>query len=292
MNFEKVLNERIDFINKGLKTYLKPQYPEIIYEAMGYSVFAGGKRLRPLLLLGACEACGGDIKEALPFACAIEIIHTYTLIHDDLPAMDNDDYRRGKLTCHKAFSEDIAILAGDGLLNMGFEIMLEAAVKGNDPKFTKAAYTVGSLCGVKGTIGGQVVDLLSETKKADEKTLLYIHKAKTAALIEAALKAGAIIGGADEDTLNKLETAANKLGLAFQIKDDLLDITSTAEVLGKPIGSDDKNGKSTYISVFGLEKAQEDYLNLSEEANEIFESLGEEGAFLAEYCRRLVDRIN
>lgn len=292
MDFEKVLADRLEQINSGLEAYLKPNYPEIIYKAMGYSVFAGGKRLRPLLLLSACEAVGGDMREAMPFACAIEMIHTYTLIHDDLPAMDNDDYRRGKLTCHKAFSEDIAILAGDGLLNMAFEIMLKAALDGNDPKYIKAAYTIGSLCGVKGTVGGQVVDLLSEDKKADEETLLYIHRAKTAALIEAALKAGAIIGGAGKLQLSALKDAALKLGLAFQIKDDLLDITSSDEVLGKPVGSDDKNGKSTYVSVFGRERAEADYKRLSEEANEILGGFGEKGAFLAEYCRRLADRVN
>ncbi|MCD8157806.1 MAG: polyprenyl synthetase family protein [Clostridiales bacterium] len=292
MNFEKILNERIELVNERLKAYLKPQYPEVIYEAMGYSVFAGGKRLRPLLLLGACEAAGGDLEEALGFACAIEMIHTYTLINDDLPAMDNDDFRRGKPTCHKAFSEDIAILAGDGLLNLGFETMLSDAVSKGDLKYTKAALTVGELCGVKGTIGGQVVDLLSEEKKADEETLLYIHKAKTSALIQAALKAGAIIGGADEKTLSEFDEIGYKLGIAFQIKDDILDITSTTEVLGKPVGSDDKNGKSTYVSVFGFEKANEDYLKLSREVCELLDKFGEKGAFLRTYAEKLIDRVN
>ncbi|MCD7905803.1 MAG: polyprenyl synthetase family protein [Clostridiales bacterium] len=292
MDFEKVLNERIELVNEGLRAYLKPRYPEIIYEAMGYSVFAGGKRLRPLLLLGACEAVGGDISEALGFACAIEMIHTYTLIHDDLPAMDNDDFRRGKPTCHKAFSEDIAILAGDGLLNLGFEVMLSEAVKKGGAEYTRAALTIGELCGVKGTIGGQVVDLLSEEKKADEETLLYIHKTKTAALIQAALKAGAIIGGADHKALSSLDEIGYKMGIAFQIKDDILDITSTTEVLGKPVGSDDKNNKSTYVSVFGFDRANEDYLRLSEEVCRLLDDFGEKGAFLRAYAEKLIDRIN
>ncbi len=292
MDFEKVLNEKIVLVNSELEKYLKPRYPEVIYEAMGYSVFAGGKRLRPLLLLGACEAVGGKTADALGFACAIEMIHTYTLIHDDLPAMDNDDFRRGKPTCHKAFSEDIAILAGDGLLNLGFETMLSEAVKKGEPKYTRAALTVGELCGVKGTIGGQVVDLLSEEKKADEETLLYIHKTKTAALIQAALKAGAIIGGADEETLSTFDDIGCKMGIAFQIKDDILDITSTTEVLGKPVGSDDKNGKSTYVSVFGFDRANEDYLRLSEEVCGLLDKFGEKGAFLREYAGRLTYRVN
>ncbi len=286
------LNERIDLINSNFKKYLSPIYPELIYEAMGYSVFAGGKRLRPLLLIGACEAVGGNIEDALPFACAIEMIHTYTLIHDDLPAMDNDDYRRGKLTCHKKFSEDIAILAGDGLLNLAFETMLETASQKRDFKYVDAALTIGNLCGVKGTVGGQVVDLLSEDKKADEKTLLYIHDKKTAALIQAALMAGAIIGGGSKDDISKFESIGYDLGIAFQIKDDILDVTSTTEVLGKPVGSDDKNNKSTYISIFGMEKAQKDYKELSERASQKLKDFGDGANFLYEYSKLLTDRIN
>ncbi|MCD8090125.1 MAG: polyprenyl synthetase family protein [Clostridiales bacterium] len=292
MDFEKVLNEKIELINEGLKNYLKPKYPPLIYQAPRDRGFAGATRLRPLLLPGACEAVGGNPADALGFACAIEMIHTYTLIHDDLPAMDNDDFRRGKPTCHKAFSEDIAILAGDGLLNLGFETMLSEAVSRGDLKYTKAALTIGELCGVRGTIGGQVVDLLSEEKKADEETLLYIHKTKTAALIQAALKAGAVIGGADSETLSALDEIGYKMGIAFQIKDDILDITSTTEVLGKPVGSDDKNGKSTYVSVFGFERANEDYLRLSEEVCGLLEKFGEKGAFLCEYAKRLINRVN
>lgn len=292
MTFDEKLKKMTDLINNRLRELLAPEYPEIIYEAMAYSVFAGGKRLRPLLLLGACEAVGGDMSEALDFACAIEMIHTYTLIHDDLPAMDNDDLRRGMPTCHKKFSEDIAILAGDGLLNLGFETMLERASKQQDMRYLRAAGTIGSLCGVRGTIGGQVADLLSEGHKADKDVLLYIHEKKTAALIQAALKAGAIIGGAGEDELEQLDKIGYKMGIAFQIKDDLLDITSTAEVLGKPIGSDEKNQKSTYITVFGIEKAEEDYLRLSGEVCEGLARFGKRGQFLSEYSQKLIDRIN
>lgn len=291
MNFADIMSQRIDIINSELKKHLTPKYPEVIYDAMAYSVFAGGKRLRPLLLLGACDAVGGSLEEALPFAAAIEMIHTYTLIHDDLPAMDNDDYRRGKLTCHKRFSEDIAILAGDGLLNLGFETMLNAAVLSKDIKFTRAAAVIGGYCGVKGTIGGQVADLLSEHTKADGKTLLTIHELKTAALIQAALKAGAVIGGGSDRQLKKFEEIGYNMGIAFQIKDDILDVTSTTEVLGKPVGSDDKNEKSTYISIFGMEQAERDYLEYSQKACNMLDEFGEKGAFLREYAKRLIDRI-
>ncbi len=289
---KELLNKRIDIINSELKKYLSPVYPEIIYEAMGYSVFAGGKRMRPLLLLGACEAVGGNVDDALPFACAIEMIHTYTLIHDDLPAMDNDDYRRGKLTCHKKYSEDIAILAGDGLLNLAFEIMLETAASKKDFRYVDAALTIGNLCGVKGTVGGQTADLLSENKKADEKTLMYIHDKKTAALIQAALKAGAIIGGGSEEDIGRLEAIGYDMGIAFQIKDDILDITSTTEILGKPVGSDYKNNKTTYVSVFGMEKAQKDYEMLSERAARGLKDFSDNSSFLYEYSKLLTARIN
>ncbi|MGN1319357.1 MAG: polyprenyl synthetase family protein [Lachnospirales bacterium] len=290
MGFDESLKSKIDLVNEELKKYLTCQYPERLYEAMGYSVFAGGKRLRPVLMLAACEAVGGNIKEALPFACAIEMIHTYSLIHDDLPAMDNDDYRRGKLTCHKQFDEATAILAGDCLLNYAFEIMTETVYKKFEKKYARAAEIIAQYSGTKGMIVGQVVDIESENKKIDDKTLMYIHDNKTGGLIKAALMAGAIIGGANDDQISSFEKIGYNMGMAFQIKDDILDVTSTQEVLGKPVFSDEKNNKITYVSLYGLKTAQEDYLTLSEGACKLIRDFGEKASFLEEYAKKLVDR--
>lgn len=291
MNFSAELNKKIDLINKKLDEILSPEYPEIIYEAMRYSVFAGGKRLRPVLLLSACEAVGGNIEDALPFACAMEMIHTYSLIHDDLPAMDNDDFRRGNPTCHKKFDEGIAVLAGDCLLNYAFEIMLNEAVKNNNLHLTRAAKIIGELAGTKGMIVGQVADVISEDKPVSEEMLMYIHNNKTGGLIKAALMAGAVIGGADDETVAKLEAVGKDMGIAFQIQDDILDVTSTTEVLGKPVFSDEKNNKTTYVSMFGLEKAKSDYAELSSKTINAIQQL-ENSEFLCEYAKQLVKRIN
>lgn len=290
MEYKDKLNERIELINGALRKYLKPKYPERLYEAMNYSVFAGGKRMRPVLLLSACEAVGGDINKALPFACAMEMIHTYSLIHDDLPAMDNDDFRRGKPTCHKQFDEALAILAGDGLLTMAFEVMLEAVCKENERSFAKAARLIANYSGSEGMLVGQVVDIESEGKKIDDKTLMFIHDNKTGGLIKAALMAGALIGGADGDTVRNLEKIGYNMGIAFQIKDDILDLTSTQEVLGKPVLSDVKNEKQTYVSLYGLDNAQQDYETLSEGAVKMIGDLGEKADFLKWYAQSLVNR--
>lgn len=291
MIFKEELDKKIELVDSRLKELLAPKMPEIIYEAMGYSVFAGGKRLRPILVLAACEACGADEKKALDFACAMEMIHTYSLIHDDLPAMDNDDYRRGMLTNHKKFGEDVAILAGDGLLTLAFETMLAYAVKANDMAYTRAAEVIARLSGSYGMLVGQVVDVTSEGKKISAQTLEYIHNNKTGGLIKAALIAGGIIAGADEKTLKLLEEIGADMGLAFQIKDDILDVTSTTEVLGKPVFSDEKNEKVTYISLYGMDKAQSDYELLSNRAVENIARLGENAEFLREYAVKLIDRI-
>lgn len=291
MDFNMELNNKIELINKELDKYLEIRYPEIIYEAMRYSVFAGGKRLRPVLLLGACEAVGGNIEKALPFACALELIHTYSLIHDDLPAMDNDDFRRGKKTCHKMFDEGTAILAGDCLLNYAFEIMLNAVAQGEEKSLVKAAQIISELSGTKGMLVGQVVDVVSENKPVDEKTLMYIHDNKTGGLIKAALMAGALIGGANEEQVQKFQTIGYNMGIAFQIQDDILDVTSTTDVLGKPVFSDEKNNKTTYVSMFGLEKAQADYLALSQKTIDEIQKF-ENSYFLLEYAKKLVSRIN
>lgn len=291
MDFNLELNNKMELINKKLDEYLEIKYPEIIYEAMRYSVFAGGKRLRPMLLLAACETVGGNIEKALPFACAMEMIHTYSLIHDDLPAMDNDDFRRGKKTCHKMFDEGIAILAGDCLLNYAFEIMFNAVAEGGNKNCIEAAKIISEFSGTKGMLVGQVVDVISEDKPVDEKTLMYIHDNKTGGLIKAALMAGALVGGANEQQVKIFEKIGYNMGIAFQIKDDILDVTSTTDVLGKPVFSDEKNNKTTYVTMFGLEKAQADYLALSEKTIEEINRF-ENCDFLREYAEKLVSRIN
>ena len=288
-----MFDELIKQIDKCLEGFLKPVYPEKIYEAMGYSVMAGGKRMRPLLMLLAFKAVGGDESDEriMSTACALEMIHTYSLIHDDLPAMDNDDLRRGKPTCHKQFDEATAILAGDGLLTYAFQLMLCDPTLEFKPKYTRAAAEIAYLSGMGGMLVGQAVDVESEGKQIDAKTLEYIHKNKTGGLIKAALKAGGIIGGADEETLKLLEEIGEDMGYAFQIKDDILDITSTEEVLGKPILSDEKNQKVTYVSLYGLEKAQKDYEKLSLAALEKTKRLGERAKPLYDYIESLVDRV-
>ena len=288
-----MFEDMIKSIDETLAKLLKPVYPERIYEAMGYSVMAGGKRLRPLLMLLAYKAVGGDESNTriMKTACALEMIHTYSLIHDDLPAMDNDDLRRGKPTCHKQFDEATAILAGDGLLTYAFQVMLEDETGKYEPKYTRAAFELARLSGMSGMLVGQAVDVESEGRQIDAKTLDFIHKNKTGGLIKAALMAGGIIGGADEGTIKLLEEIGEDVGLAFQIKDDILDVTSTTEVLGKPVFSDEKNQKVTYISLYGLEKAQSDYAALSESAIKKAEKLGEKAKPLCDYLKSLTDRI-
>ncbi len=293
MNCKEVLNIKAKEIDGYLEQYLPKQkeYPSEIFEAMRYSIFAGGKRLRPVLLLSTCEMLGGNSKEAIPFACAIEMIHTYSLIHDDLPAMDNDDYRRGKLTSHKKFGEALAILAGDGLLHHAMEIMANACVENCSEKTVKAMQAIAQGAGVYGMLSGQVVDVLSEGKEIDEKTMYFIHKNKTAAMLQGALKAGAILAGATKQQVEMMEQAGEKLGVAFQIADDVLDITSSLEELGKPVHSDEKNEKNTYVTIYGIEKSKEMIQNLSQEAICIFKTFSK-GTFLAELTQYLIDRKN
>lgn len=291
MDFNKELSYKMNLIEESLKKYTEKKYPNIIYDAMNYSLFAGGKRIRPILMLSACEAVGGDIKDAIPFACALEMIHTYSLIHDDLPAIDDDDYRRGKPTCHKVFDESMAILAGDGLLNTAFELMTKAVEEKFEMRFAKASRIIASASGTSGMIGGQVVDIISENKPIDSATLIYIHSNKTAALIKAALQAGAIIGRGNVEQIDTFDKIGYTIGLAFQIKDDILDITGTLEVLGKPVFSDVRNKKTTYVSLHGMKKSEEDYKKLSLDAVELTERFGEKGKFLTEYSKMLIDRI-
>lgn len=294
MNCKQILEQKAKQIDKYLEQYLpsEKEYPSIIFEAMRYSVFAGGKRLRPVLLLSACETLGGDTEKAIPFACAIEMIHSYSLIHDDLPAMDNDDYRRGMLTNHKKFGEDIAILAGDGLLHHAFEIMSDACVKYCSEKTVKAMQAIAHGAGVFGMLSGQVADVISEGKQIDEKTMYFIHKNKTAAMLQGALKAGALLAGGTEQHIKLMEQAGEKIGVAFQIADDILDVTSTFQELGKPVHSDEKNEKNTFVTMYGIEASQKMVQTLSEEAIAIFQTFGEKADFLIELTQYLMKRKN
>ncbi|MDR2903817.1 MAG: polyprenyl synthetase family protein [Clostridiales bacterium] len=290
MTFERALAEKIKTVEAAVLGCLSPVYPEAVYEAMRYSVAAGGKRLRPVLLLSVCELFGGQAAEALPFACAIEMIHTYSLIHDDLPAMDDDDFRRGKLTNHRVFGEAIAILAGDGLLNMAYETMAAACEAQPAAKNIRALRVIAEAAGVSGMIGGQTADILSEYKNADSRELLYIHKHKTGALIAAAMRAGALLGGASAAETENVGGIGEKLGLAFQIKDDILDVTGSLEKLGKNIRADERSHKTTYVSVHGLERAQKDYMALCEEIAAAIGALSGDNQFLLRLSEKLTGR--
>lgn len=275
------LKETAAVVESCLDKYLplRDTYEKTIYEAMRYSALGGGKRIRGVLTLVSCMMAGGKSEDAYPFAAAIEMIHAYSLIHDDLPAMDNDDFRRGKPTNHKKFGEAMAILAGDGLLGLAFETVLK-----NAPAEDKTwdALKLMSICaGPDGMLGGQVVDMESENKEIGYDELVYLQQHKTGALIKASCLMGAIIGGADDGLKNKLELYAKNIGLAFQIKDDILDVEGDGDVLGKPIGSDAESGKSTFVTACGLEKSKEMVKTLSEEAAAAVSGINEYGDFLA-----------
>ncbi|WP_128425941.1 polyprenyl synthetase family protein [Gudongella oleilytica] len=259
-------NEYLRLIDEGLMNAIKSRTPyELeISQAMEYSLFTGGKRLRPLMTIKAYEMYHDYIYKALPYAIAIEMIHTYSLIHDDLPAMDNDDYRRGKLTSHKVFGEAMAILAGDGLLNLAFETMLSAAKESCDMESIKAMQEIARASGCKGMIGGQAIDLRSELESMDEESLLFMYKSKTAALIQASIISGAILGGADSEHIEKLRDFGLRLGLAYQIQDDLLDDEK-----------DESIEKCTYLSFHSREEAEKKVLELSNRAVSILDSLDE-----------------
>lgn len=262
INFETELEEKIELINNELKKQLKVDYPEIVWEAMRYSVFSDGKRIRPVILLAVCQALGGKTAQALPFACALEMIHTYSLIHDDLPAMDDDDIRRGGPSNHIVYGEAMATLAGDALLNRAFEIMANYCVFDNNLNNIQAMAKIAKYAGAYGMIGGQVMDVRLEGANPTEQELEYVYTNKAAKLFMAAFGAGAHIAGANNNAVSNLENIGQQLGIAFQIKDDLLDL-SGSPVFGKPPGSDEKNKKSTYVSVFGAERAEELFTQLS-----------------------------
>jgi geranylgeranyl diphosphate synthase type II len=252
------------------------QYPETLYEAMRYSLLAGGKRLRPILCLASCELAGGSAAVAMPTACALEMIHTMSLIHDDLPAMDNDDYRRGRLTNHKVYGDDVAILAGDALLTYAFEHVATQTQGAAPERVLRVIAGLGKAVGGEGLVGGQIVDLASEgNPDVTLETLTYIHNHKTAALLEISVTSGAILAGASDGDVENLRQYAQRIGLAFQIVDDILDITSTPETLGKSVGKDVAAQKVTYPSLWGLEESRRQADQLVEAAKESLAGFGE-----------------
>ena len=267
-DFKRYMLETAEEINVALDAALPMQHPETVHEAMRYSLLAGGKRIRPALCLAACELVGGDRKLAIPTACALEMIHTMSLIHDDLPSMDNDDFRRGKPTCHKVYGEEIAILAGDALLSYSFEHIARRTENVAPERVLEVIAEVGRAVGAEGLVAGQVVDIQSEGAGAEVgvETLKYIHEHKTAALLEASVVSGAILGGAAPRQVEKLRQYALKIGLAFQVIDDILDCTQTSEQLGKTAGKDLATAKTTYPSLLGMEKSKEIAATLIAEA--------------------------
>ncbi|WP_313562062.1 polyprenyl synthetase family protein [Ruminiclostridium cellobioparum] len=261
-------------------------------EAMLYSLMAGGKRLRPSLALATAEIFEKEPREVIAFACAIEMIHTYSLIHDDLPAMDNDDYRRGKLTNHKVFGEAMAILAGDALLNLAYETMIKDALTGNSMAKLKAMEVISRYAGSLGMIGGQVIDLNGEGRRVDSDELKAMHKLKTGALIKAPVEASAIISGAGEKEFAALSNYAANLGLAFQIKDDILDVEGSMEEMGKKPGSDALCDKSTYVTLYGLDKSKQLLQDVTSEGIAFLADFGSRADFLRELASALATRSN
>ena len=297
-DFNELLNKKAEEAYDLIKVYIPKEegLQKRVAEAMNYSFNSGGKRLRPLFMIESYRLFGGkDLSKIAPFMAAIEMIHTYSLIHDDLPAMDNDDYRRGRLTNHKMFDEATAILAGDGLLNFAFETVSKAMKEETDIDMLKRMVAANEVlsrkAGIYGMIGGQIVDLEMEHKKdVSLDTLLFIHKCKTAALIEASLMIGAIIAGASDEDVKKMENAGYNTGLAFQIQDDILDVTGDSAVLGKSVGSDEKNEKTTYVSLKGLKESGDEQKRLSEEAVEIVKGLSKDDPFLCDLIEYLITR--
>jgi Geranylgeranyl pyrophosphate synthase len=288
---KEYIRRQAALIDRALDEMLPPAYPPAIYEAMRYSLFAGGKRLRPTLLMAAADAAGGDGTRYLRVAGGLEMIHTYSLIHDDLPAMDNDDYRRGKLTNHRAYGDGLAILAGDGLLTVAFETMLSQPGVAADT-LVAVVREVAAAAGAAGMVGGQTVDLLAAGKDIDGDTLRYMHRAKTGALFKASIRAGAMLAGASAAKLASLTAYAEQFGLAFQITDDILDVTGDETKLGKPVGSDAKNNKVTYVSLYSLAEARQMAAAAVAAALEALEGFGPEAAVLRELVNYLLTRDN
>lgn len=297
------MNQEFKQYKELVEKHLLDFLPEIdhksitVYDAMKYSLTAGGKRLRPVLLLAACDFAGGDIKEAIPYACALEYIHTYSLIHDDMPEMDNDDLRRGMPTNHKMFGEAMALLAGDGLLSSAFEAMTKDSLIyfDNHEKLKRrvsAAYEIAKNAGCRGMVAGQVADIEAESKQCSKEMLDYIHINKTAALIMGAVRAGALLGGADTKMLNDLTLYAENLGLAFQIADDILDVIGDEKELGKKTGVDSELNKATYPALYGLEASQKRLHELTVNAVEALADYYDNAEFFTDLVKDLEVRVN
>ena len=296
VNFQDELKKRTEEIEKVLASYLPKEegFARTMAQAMNYSVKAGGKRLRPMMILETLRMFGGDEKFAYPFMAAMEMIHTHSLVHDDLPAIDNDDYRRGRLTTHKVYGEAMGVLSGVALLNYAYEVMFTAFDLGKDEKsqarIIKALKIMSHKTGIYGMLGGQSVDVENDGKPMSREMLDYIYENKTSALIQASMMTGAVLGGASPEEVSVIEKAAGNIGLAFQIQDDILDVTSTAEELGKPIHSDEKNHKTTYVTLMGIQDASRQVAKLSEEAVQLLEGMDKNNEFLFTLVRELVER--
>lgn len=300
MDFNQKLEDRVKETESVIKAYLPVEdgWAKTVMEAMNYSVNAGGKRLRPMLMAETYRLFGGADQVIEPFMAAIEMIHTYSLVHDDLPAMDNDEYRRGRKTTWVVYGDAMAVLAGDGLLNYAFETALKSfeMPQRDCGRCARALSILAKKAGIYGMIGGQTADIEAENlgDQVTQEQLLFIHANKTAALIQAAMMVGAVLAGASDAQVDLLEKAAYEIGVAFQIQDDILDVTSSLELLGKPVGSDAKNQKTTYVTLRGIESASKEQQEMSSHAIELLESLKDDGfenAFLTELIRSLITRI-
>ena len=293
MNFQDELTKRTDEIEKGIREFLPKEegFAKSMAQAMNYSMLAGGKRLRPLLMQETYRLFGGKEKVIWPFMTGMEMIHTHSLIHDDLPALDNDDYRRGRLTTHKVYGEAMGILSGVALLNYAYETMLLAFERTAYPeRVIRGLSVMAEKTGIHGMLGGQSVDVENDGTPLTKEMLDYIYRYKTSALIEAAMMTGAILAPADENCVAIIEEAAGKIGLAFQIQDDILDVTSTEEELGKPVHSDEKNNKVTYVTLFGIEEASRQVKELSEDAVSLLKGLNKNNEFLYLLVEKLINR--
>ena len=293
MNFDMEMEKRLAEITGILESYLPKEegFQKTVLEAMNYSMRAGGKRLRPMLMQETYRLFGGESRVIGPFMAAMEMIHTHSLIHDDLPALDNDEYRRGRKTTHVVYGEAMAILAGDALLNYAYETAVRAFdLEPGNPAVGKALAVLTKKTGVYGMLGGQCVDVEAAGRNMTREKLDFIYSLKTSALIEGSMMVGAILAGASDEEVSVIEQAAADIGLAFQIQDDILDVTSTTEELGKPVLSDEKNEKTTYVTIEGIEKAKEDVKEISKRAVGTLQSLGRKNDFLEELLVQLIDR--
>ena len=293
MNFKEELEQRVSKVNELIRRYLPREEGKSLtmIQAMNYSMTAGGKRLRPILMEETYRLFGGTTRAIEPFMAGMEMIHTHSLIHDDLPALDNDEYRRGRKTTHVVFGEAMGILSGDALLNYAYDVLFHSFdLDPGNPAIPLALQILASKVGIYGMLGGQGVDVENDGKPLSQETLAYIYKNKTSALIEASMMTGAILAGAEDGKVRIVEKAAEKIGLAFQIQDDILDVESTQEVLGKPIHSDEKNHKTTYVTLKGLEASREEVKLLSGEALFLMDSLEEKNEFLRQLITELIDR--